>query len=123
MLGGKWFQLTFFITVSNADMRSLAIKSSLLSSTLNRSRTLPEANFSSLPCRSIATIAGGAIQSRRCEFIADISVVRVGRARMHSVDQSCWVVRGGRQESSRMLTEDQVRIDQLVRGRVLCEAW
>ena len=58
-------RLKFFKTTSNADMRSLATKSRVVSSILKRSRILPEAYFLSLPCKSIVTTAFEASWSRR----------------------------------------------------------
>src|SRR5689334_15068721 len=42
-------ELTFSIITSYAEMRSLATKSSVSSSTANKSRTLPDATLGSLP--------------------------------------------------------------------------
>ena len=108
----SWLKLTFSMTTSKADMRSLATKSSLSSSTSKKLRTLPEAIFSSLPCKSIVTIAGGVGPFGLEDEIADISVVGVGRVSMHTVDQSSWVVRGGRLKRSILCTSGFIREGQ-----------
>lgn len=53
--------IPFSITTSYADIRSLATNSNVFSSTLNRSRTLPDATLWSLPSESMWTSAVGAI--------------------------------------------------------------